>query len=417
MLNRLRFLLSINIYELNFLFCLIGFSTFTTLLPESFPSILYRAIALLLSIMCLIMTKGKVSIPKSKALFVFWGIFTLLLIRTLYEVYFGDLAINRNENTKRLIILFAVGVSYIPVMSVLFTFKRIEWSRTLVIFLIVAIIVTAKGLMSMNPELLTSDGRYNLNSRQSTLAFGEYAGTLLLLSLSLLMRKLPNYKLTLLLKWCCIIGILIGVFGVAKAGSRGPFISTLLAVLYLVSISPKSVKSIFALFLGILLVAGYMVLRELEELAPVLVTRMTYTIADGDTNGRSDLAAQALNLIYEHPICGTNYLMIDEEQFTSYHNCYLTVAVALGAFIGIIYTLLIIKLLFESVRNRHLVNNSPELFCICLFIYFCFRSLTGVELLSDGRNSLIVIFTCLVNHKLHRKRILTNKYKQNERKN
>ena len=76
-----------NIFDLNFILCITGFSFITTYM-SFFPSVLYRAIALGIALFCLFKSGIRKIIDKRLKLFVLFLI--IFALRLTYELIFGS---------------------------------------------------------------------------------------------------------------------------------------------------------------------------------------------------------------------------------------------------------------------------------------------------------------------------------------
>ena len=103
---------------------------------------------------------------------------------------------------------------------------------TLVILEVLLFFAVLQGYLSTRGMDAT---RFELNARQSTLAFGDNSGYLLLLSLCLFrfVRNTSNKAIKLIFQLLLIIAMIVSVFGIARAGSRGPFLAAIMGALFI----------------------------------------------------------------------------------------------------------------------------------------------------------------------------------------
>ena len=113
-------------------------------------------------------------------------------------------------------------------------YKKINWTSTFYILFVLLSFTILKGLYNVSFASTTNDGRFYMNIKQSPLTFGDCASYLCILSACLL-RFISQNKITIIKKSIVILllvfGLLIGLAGVVKAGSRGPFIACLVGLL------------------------------------------------------------------------------------------------------------------------------------------------------------------------------------------
>lgn len=389
----------LNIYELNFILCIVGFSAYTSFLPESFPSILYRAFALAVSVVCILKNRSHLRIPHDNHVRFFILILILLSFRIFYEVIVGDISDLPYASVKTQILLMTFGVSLLPTISVLLTYKKINWFRTFVVILVVLLLMLTKALISINSLYIDEETRFELNSRQSTLVFGDNSGRILLLASSILLSKNLNEK-NKFIKILCIVSIFVGVMGLARAASRGPFVSTLVALLFLITVTSRRIKTLFVSGLILASFSIAAILKFMADAAPVLFMRMSYTIEEGDTNGRVELAKRAFDLIVDNPIFGTNFLLVSSEGFNSYHNMYLSTMVGLGVVLGFAFIIFIIQLLYKALRLRNRMYLTQDFFFLSIIFYISVRGITGITLTIDAINNIFILFGALTIRRL-----------------
>ena len=148
--------------------------------------------------------------------------------------------------------------------------------------------------------------------------------------------------------------LLLGLFVMIRAGSRGPVFSFLIVSSLIFSF--KSRQFIYViLMMGLIVLCLYVFQNELLDLvknvSPVLSNRLMSTIQTGEMTGRDKSFAKALEIWYDNPILG--------KYFTFYfgspanpgytHNIILDAAIA-GGIIGIG---LILALYFSVLKSLY----------------------------------------------------------------
>lgn len=382
--------LRFNIHDLNFLLTFVGFS-FITSLGEFIPSIGYRAFALGVAIVCLLSQplnfKG---LPLCLKLFVL--LLILLDLKTSFHLLTTQTFYISSRNQA---LLFIFGVTFIPVLAFISGYNRIHWDICLVVLEFLLVFVVAQGLLSSTYE---TEIRVSLNRRQSTLAFGDNSGYLLVLSLCLLfrMRRFKS-KLWRIISMCFLLGaIVMSFYGFARSGSRGPFLAAIVGALFII-FSLNIRKQIHVFLLGIvLIICSGVTLATLQRFAPVLYSRMEASIEEGDSSGRDILIQNAVDIISDHPFLGGNPIILYPDEFTTYHSGYLEVGVALGVIPFLCYLFLTGWLLFGVFLRRRFLYPAHLLFFAAMLFLSAVRALTGAGLLSNANYTMSIAAACFV---------------------
>lgn len=388
----------LNIFDLNFILTLVGFSLFTTFVDNNIGSIIYRAIALAVSLVCLVKQPLNFnSLPLSGKCYLI--IFGLFLLRVTIDSLFTDISPIYIQS-RNMALIMGYGVVAFPFMAVATSYKRLHYREDLILLFVILFIVLILGLwhVSENTEL----GRAALNRRQSTLTFGDNGAYMVILSLAMLFRLktlgLKHYWNILL-----IVGTIIGILSIARAASRGPLLGCIAAIIFLILCAPKFIKILASISLVIFCSMGIIALKFLENLSPVLYSRIMSSIEQGDSSGRDILFNEAITKITEFPIFGSFPVLLERDgNFSSYHNCYLDVMVGLGVLGGSVLILLIIYLAIRSIKKRNGLNNAFQLFILGMLWFNIFRALSGVMLIANAIFSSIIILSCIILSNYHR---------------
>lgn len=380
-----------NIFDLNFILCFCGFTIFTTFVDSSIGSIVYRGATLMLSIICLFLSGLKFG--KNTLLKIFVGIFGIILIKITLDFYlFGvDNIYKASANNA---ILFAYGVTFIPMLSVIGSWKRIHTNTCILIIFTSLFIIL--GVEYFKTDITVKAGRAVLNPRQSFLTYGDSGAYLAIISLTIL-SSLRGFKFRTVLSVLAILGILIGFYSIGKAASRGPLVGCIAGIIYVAANSTKMIKNISIITLVVACISYIAVLGYMEEAAPVLYSRVMSTIEDNDTSGRDEIFEEALQIIDKSPIIGGNPVILEQHgSFTCFHNCYLDVAVGTGVIGGLIYLFIIGSLAINSIRLGRKMNTPWDLFIMGMLWFFMFRSLSGVAIVTNTTFDICVALSLII---------------------
>lgn len=380
---------NLNIFDLNFLLILVGFPLFTTFVDSSIASIAYRGFALTISLICLYRSGirfSQFSILTKCLIFVF----ALFIFRVSLDEIIFNTSIEFNSS-KNNVLLFAYGIVGFPSLALLASYDKLNYKKDLFILFFLLLIFLSIGIK--NVGLDASEERENLNNRQSTLAFGDNGAYLGILSFVMLCKaKELNLKKTSLLLF--LFGLIICAISIAKAGSRGPLLGFLAALIFLVFHAPKGMKLLFIGGVIWVITLGSVAVLFLARFSPVLYMRIMNSIEHGDSSGRDVLFSQALEQINNNPILGSEPVLLEENgAFSSYHNCYLDIFVGLGIFIGFFYVILILISAFKSLYKKGCT--AFQLFIFGMFWFYLFRALSGVMIVSNAIYVCVVLLTSI----------------------
>lgn len=382
MFSKLR-QLNINIWDLNLVLTIVGFPVFTMLVTTSWSSIAFRGIAVLVALMSLVKTKIHFDIETLSKFFLF--ILLYESIQMWADFYLGEYANTPFEYSRMQAMLYNLGVVWLPTLAICSSIKYINWNAVLwMCFLFLGFSVIKGDLTSVGAEL-TADGRINMSDRISPISYGDYSAFMVLLSTSLLLKYKDSLSSIFNLKTIIlIIGIFAGIYGVAKAGSRGPLVGMTFGFAFLFLAFPGKWKSTIILILLISILTGALSMNVIEEFAPALVSRFTLTFKEGDTGNRDILFNMAMQKWEGHHLFGTNCVYLEFKEFNSYHNVYLDAFVATGIIGGLIFSvsmmLLTAKSYFYKLKKT---LTPPEFFFISLFLFHVGRGFSGIILVAN----------------------------------
>lgn len=386
-------LMHFNIHDLNFILTFSGFAFFTSLTTD-ISSVSYRAFALLVALLSLssrMFRRDNIPVLLSFLLF----FIVVLDIKIAYHLVFDSSVVF--VSARNLALLFVFCITLIPVLAYSVSNEHIHWKTVLYILEILLLITITKSYFStMN---VTEAIRMSLNNRQNTLAFGDNSGYLVLLSLSLLRFSSVGRNLFLRNLWRLVLvfGVAMGFLGIIRAGSRGPLVSTMMGILcFLVSL--RISRQVGVLLLSLFFISFFdITTNTIEKIAPVLFSRMSNTIEEGDMSGRDILFKEAVQKMRENPVKGNNPIILsNNDSFTTCHNGYLLVGVCLGVLGFIVNIGFTLWLVFCILRYRSKLNTPEALFIVMMFFYTSTRAMTGADLASTPNYTLTVAAACVI---------------------
>ena len=382
--------LKINIFDLNLIYILCGFPFMTTLYSNPSASICYRAIGILLPLICLIKTRFKLTIPNDLRFKTYLILLILYSFSVGYTLFWGEYQ-SYHGSAKNLTLLFLIGIMWIPMLGYFSGIYKIHYSMIVCIIFFILLYTIGRGYLSISDQIASTSGRFNLNDSQSTLTFGDKGIMLSIAAAALLLPSKRHIK-NVLWKLSLSFGLILGIMAAMKAGSRGPIISGLIAFLFLSSCTTKNIKRLLTLFFISLFLAGAATLKAIRDFAPALYDRILMSILTGDSSGRDSIFADALSS--GNFFTGGSPLIIIDEGFFGYHNIFITMAMGIGIIPTIIFICLCLSLLYIIIKNKKYYHTPGEYFIAALFIFYLFRGLTGVNFLSTNEFNLTLFMGC-----------------------
>lgn len=382
----------ITIFDINFILSFIGFVFFTTFFPF-LNSIAIRAICLGVSLVCISIT-GISPKTHSKQANIYLVLLLVIVLRTTIDLLFGSLS-EASGGGKMLVFLFMYGLMLIPLISIISSLSKINWSFCLLISQIILGVVIFQGVLTANVSdvYVLNNGRIGLNDRQGTIQFSTNSAYLLILSLVMYVNT-PFTKT--FLNNCCkivaIVGVVLAFVGLAKASSRGPFLASLLVIVFYLYNITSHFKYWLLGIIGFITICSSSILLFFKDFAPILFDRLLFTMESGDENRRAFLN-NGIERFLDNPILGDNPLIIWDSGFAGLHNMYLDVALFLGGFGFLIFVFLYV-VLFKDILSQK-TNSPAPLFFYLLFVYFVIRGFSGLCLVNDSLISLSFIISSL----------------------
>lgn len=315
-----------------------------------FITVPYRAFTLGLSIY--LFFKSGNQLPSTSIANCIWAYWILLVIRLVYDFYLQS-SFMISEAGKSKVLLFMFCITLPQVLAFAKTWDKVDYPKAL-FYSVISLVLIAVVNLIFNKALLSdafvtnTSGRVDGGIALNTISFGHCGTSLALLSVFFL-----NYRKDVK-KWMGIGLLLLGLFVMIRAGSRGPVFSFLIVSSLIFSF--KSRQFIYViLMMGLIVLCLYVFQNELLDLvknvSPVLSNRLMSTIQTGEMTGRDKSFAKALEIWYDNPILG--------KYFTFYfgspanpgytHNIILDAAIV-GGIIGIG---LILALYFSVLKSLY----------------------------------------------------------------
>lgn len=372
----------INLETFLYIILLVGFQAISCL-PYFFSvqsrviTIPFRALVLFFSLylLCRYWYEFKFFLKNKQTLF-----FLLFWLFYLFSVFFSFRNYSFSPQFKEYefeIYLKVIGINLIPSLAVLtINPDKINYNKVFV-FLIIVLFIVFSISISFGME-------YNHQGRASgilstySIDFGHYGVTLALLSIYRLIFFEDKIIFRGILHFCYIFGLYI----IYASATRGPFVSFLFALLFLLLISGK-IKYIgylvFSCIVGIIMIYFFSP-TSFANGGSAFFYRLSNMILHGDSSGRMIIYENSVNEFFNNVIFGGRFVFYDG---TYAHNLILDILMSMGV-LGLIFFLVFFKSCLVELKTlvfdkKGLIMNNKNINWIhILFVqYFTFELVSG----------------------------------------
>lgn len=366
--------INITVSTLSIILCVIGYQLATSIfLPLTSDvenisrsvTIPYRAFSLLIMLVVIMINIKRTIRPFPIPLIVLILYWFFLIVRMTSDIY-----ITREVYVKDISQhwLYVFGICLPVLFATLKSYNYINLQKSLYwIWISLSFVLLsslfANQLLFAETELID---RQNANVAINTISYGHLGVMGIYLSLFLLMKENSKFLFKVLL----VFMIVIALYSVLRAGSRGPFVGLIIVLLFWVFAKGKNfflgVFIILFLF-ALLIVFMEGILNMIGEVAPLMENRLRYTL-EGDNGGRDGLYEMALNAFYQKPILGKQFAIPDPGGSPTYaHNIILDSIMALGIPGGIMMLYILYTGLKTCYYNIH--SNNPNFWISLLLVH------------------------------------------------
>lgn len=371
-INKIK--LNINLSTLNFILCFIGFQLATSLfLPSSSNvegisrsvSVPYRIFALLLSLFVFLLNVKRT--PRTYpnvliAFLVFWGI---LVVRIIFDVFIRtDIRIDGTSQIWN----YIFGICLPAYLSIIKSYEYIDLEKSFWWILVLTSLTLIMTLFTNQLLLVGADqanSRIGANVAISTISFGHFGTTVIILGLYTFFNRKSNFLIKIIL----VVLIMLGVFCMLRAGSRGPILALVIIIfIWLFSLGKSISRSLIILFTSIIstIIFVNQILILIGQISPLIEDRLRLSIYGGSTGGRDPYYRGAINNFFQSPIWGEQFVVIFPDGSYDYsHNIILDALMGLGVIGG---GLMIYFLLIAIKKSYLLINNRNRHYWICLLL-------------------------------------------------
>jgi hypothetical protein len=273
-----------------------------------------------------------------------------LLIRIFYDFEIRtDFPLFVEE--KIYITTFALGVCFVPMISVLKSYKNIDFEKAINTIYYLYLLILSLILVTNINNLFSVTDRMDANIGLNTISLGHFGVTGFLMAIYFFKEKRKTG----------ILLMSLSLFFVFAAASRGPLLALFIVIIFwYFSKSKNAAKKIFTLFIlsFIVFLFQFYFLNLLSSIAPVLYNRFFNQPFDGVTGGRIPLYLDAINTFINNPFLGGKFAINLGGNTIYSHNLILDSLMGLGILGGaiIIYVMYqTIKVVLSFANTRYLI--------------------------------------------------------------
>jgi O-antigen ligase len=345
----------------NFVLFFVGFDLFTSICSIFIPDIAevsqsvtipYRAFSLGIALLVIVFTfKKKIDYNLGVSLLFIY--LTLLIIRFLYDFEIRTDVFVENEKKTQLLLLFVQMV--IMTIAISKSYKNIDLSQSFKwIYFCYSIIIIVNYFTVQEFSFYSNDVDLQISSGvRNTIDTGYNAANYLLFSIFFFKsadfpKRLKILSLPVL--FCAVIILL-------RAGSRGPLLALLIALVF-IAVLPKK-NYVIILSISLVFILGFFfffndILELISKISPVMTNRIQYTIAEGD-NMRIGFFMEGIKEFINHPFTGSQALLYRQDGIPTYpHQLIIEAFMSTGiiggaAILGVFY--LVLKNTIFSLHN------------------------------------------------------------------
>lgn len=309
----------------------------------------FRGLTLLIMLFLIIINiKNNIRpFPAPLAFLIFYWVF--LIIRIVYDLFFR-VDVHLNETAQ--LWLYVFGICLAGLVTTLKTYSNIDFDKAfkwtwlgLLIILLITLFSNQSLLSNENSELRV-DGNVALN----TISFGNLGVTAVLLTLYMFREQ----KTTKIYKILGIILLIISLYSMLRAGSRGPILNASVVLLFWYFSKRKKIGlGLIALvvLLLILYFARDYILTIMGNIAPVIESRIRDTLEGKGGNERNVLYDSAIEAFLDSPLLGKQFAIFDGLGGYAYaHNIVLDSLMALGLIGGF----MMLYILYSAIKSCYL---------------------------------------------------------------
>jgi hypothetical protein len=366
----------------NFILFFVGFDLVTSLFSLFIPNLVeisqsvtipYRAFSLGIALFVIILNyRSKIDYNLGVSLLLIY--LSLFSIRLFYDFEIRTDVFVESEKKTQIWILFVQMI--ITTIAIAKSYRDIDLSISFRwIYFTYSIIIVANYLAVPEFSFFANDIEQQVSSGvRNTISTGYNAAYYLLFSIFFFTSPYfskPLKFLGLPVQFCAIIILL-------RAGSRGPLLAVLIALILFTILQKKNY--VIIVFLSALFIFGFHyffneILELISKISPVMSNRIQYTIKEGD-NLRIFFFKEGINGFLYNPFTGSQALLYRYNDIPTYpHQLIIEAFMSTGIIGGVIIISLIYIVIKYTIFNLH--NFVSNYWIELIIIAYLTRALTA----------------------------------------
>lgn len=331
--------------------CATIFSLFiTNVTGTQIVTVPYRILTLGLAVFLIFVSRF--SYKKSTIANLLWLYWLIIIARLIIDFYLQS-SFYINPEGKTRVVFYVFCITLPSVIAYYKTWDKVDYNKALQ-WSVVALIIIAVFNLLFNKSMLndTVIGRISGGLALNTIAFGQCGTSLALIAVYFILFRKDVHKYIF---WAIL---LLGVFIMLRAGSRGPVFTFLIILVLLLSMETKKM---FFVLLGLIVFSLLIYLFQdalldiIENISFTLYKRIINTIENGDLSGRDVIYTKVINSWLENPLIGSQFTYYYKNYPVYSHNIVLDAALQ-GGILGVMILLSFFFTVFKAQYYSSIYN-------------------------------------------------------------
>ena len=331
--------------------CATIFSLFiTNVTGTQIVTVPYRILTLGLAVFLIFVSRF--SYKKSTIANLLWLYWLIIIARLIIDFYLQS-SFYINPEGKTRVVFYVFCITLPSVIAYYKTWDKVDYNKALQ-WSVVALIIIAVFNLLFNKSMFndTVIGRISGGLALNTIAFGQCGTSLALIAVYFILFRKDVHKYIF---WAIL---LLGVFIMLRAGSRGPVFTFLIILVLLLSMKTKKM---FFVLLGLIVFSLLIYLFQdalldiIENISFTLYKRIINTIENGDLSGRDVIYTKVINSWLENPLIGSQFTYYYKNYPVYSHNIVLDAALQ-GGILGVMILLSFFFTVFKAQYYSSIYN-------------------------------------------------------------
>lgn len=331
--------------------CATIFSLFiTNVTGTQIVTVPYRILTLGLAVFLIFVSRF--SYKKSTIANLLWLYWLIIIARLIIDFYLQS-SFYINPEGKTRVVFYVFCITLPSVIAYYKTWDKVDYNKALQ-WSVVALMIIAVFNLLFNKSMLndTVIGRISGGLALNTIAFGQCGTSLALIAVYFILFRKDVHKYIF---WAIL---LLGVFIMLRAGSRGPVFTFLIILVLLLSMKTKKM---FFVLLGLIVFSLLIYLFQdalldiIENISFTLYKRIINTIENGDLSGRDVIYTKVINSWLENPLIGSQFTYYYKNYPVYSHNIVLDAALQ-GGILGVMILLSFFFTVFKAQYYSSIYN-------------------------------------------------------------